>query len=85
MEFDQQARDDLIKQLEAKLEMMIATRVDKALQQAFAGFTIQSGNGIKVSGSGRNITIAAETPPPRQLTGTVTCNDDGTATVTITG
>lgn len=47
---------------EAGIERMVANRVAQEVAKILAQFTIQSGNCIKVSGSGRNMTIAWEQP-----------------------
>lgn len=44
--------------LMATAEQRMATRVDQQIQQKLSQFTIQSGQGVQVSGSGENITVS---------------------------
>lgn len=44
--------------LMASAEQRMATRVDQQIQQKLSQFTIQSGQGVQVSGSGEAITVA---------------------------
>jgi hypothetical protein len=81
------SRSDIERMVDSKiggLESKLRTAIDQKIDQGFAGFTIQSGPGIQVSGAGRNITVAWIVPAPPQWTGTGICNDDGTISITLT-
>lgn len=53
--------------------------IQQEVQAALAAFTIQAGQGITVSGTGRNMTIAASgTQQGGPTTGTGVCATDGT-------
>lgn len=58
---EKQEKQDEAKQV-ARLDAMIASRVDRALRSAFQQLKIQSGNSIRVSGGGANWTISWEPP-----------------------
>lgn len=45
------------------MEKMMFAAAERAVQKAFQGFTLQSGNRIRISGTGRNITVAYEDAP----------------------
>jgi hypothetical protein len=77
----------MIEAARTSMEATIAARVDQAVQQSWASFTIQNGNGISISGTGKNITISsaalsAEGSPSAISAFITVCVDNGDETFT---
>lgn len=59
---EQRRKEDLSPEARQSEEMepKMDAAADRAVQKAFQGFTLQNGNQIRCSGSGKNITVAFE-------------------------